>query len=282
MAIVESTIKSIDLIKGEIIINKLNDKQKKDFICKKEFYIKYLEVSQLDTLKEGDSVSFIAIEKAGNYYANNIKLIQSNEAAIMPNVKCERSILMFTNKFIKELESTLASISSSEDFEDFTLFVLKSLGISEIYAVPRNNAAGRADGVFKVSNISNNTPKLEVIYDCTLYSGWEEKKKQQIANYVTQICRNSMNIDYEFIERYITKKIKTSISFNNNSEKQIWIITKNATRTISEEQLENSESDLLVKVREINISDLIKLLAKKLLDTKYIKIDDIANELKNL
>ncbi|AKO40927.1 hypothetical protein RZ64_02575 [[Haemophilus] ducreyi] len=62
MAIVESTIKSIDLIKGEIIINKLNDKQKKDFICKKEFYIKYLEVSQLDTLKEGDSVSFIAIE----------------------------------------------------------------------------------------------------------------------------------------------------------------------------------------------------------------------------
>lgn len=360
-----STIKSINLVKGEIVINKLVPTQKYDYLCRKEFYEKSLSKQEIENLKEGDQVTFRAIETEKGFYAQDIKiepkesklfgiskiksidpktktiiihrldnqqgkdflckqeyygtsLSQEDISSLCPgtpiefeytiinnnyyasNLKLHQittkhkeenqifkethaiNTLTLTKQFIKQLKFTLEGITASTDFEDFTFFILKSLGISEVYAIPRDNAAGRCDGIFKISNISNNTPKLEVIYDCTLYPHWEHKKSEQINNYKVQICKNNISIDYIFQDNHTSKPVKTSILLNNNSEKQIWIITKNKTRIIESKQAEVSGEETSILVKEINIVDLINVLESKLLDTKYIKIDDIADKLKHL
>lgn len=280
----KSTIKSIDLNMGKIIINRLNSQQKKDFLCTKEFYQKSLSTEELSSLSEHDFIEFEYTIKDGNYYAYNLSIIRSryNEKNIRNNKDFAKNTLNLTKQFIEQLKFNLEYITESADFEDFTFFILKALGISEIYAIPKDNAGGRCDGIFKVSNISNNTPKLEVIYDCTLHCKWEDKKSEQINNYKAQICRNNIVVDYVFVDMHTTKPVKTSILLNNNSEKQIWIITKNKTRVVESGQTEISGEQMSIIVKEVNILDLICILESKLLDTKYIKIDDIADKLKHL
>lgn len=278
----KSTIKRIDRVNGHIIIHKLNEEQENDFLCNKAFYEKSLTKEELDNLSEGDEVEFNYTIDNKKYFARNIKLLTKDQTKNTESPFVAKNTLELTNQFIENLKFNLKNITNSEDFEDFIFFILKSLGISEIYAIPRNNAGGRPDGVFKVSNISTNTPKLEVIYDCTLCRNWEDNKKQQVINYKDQICKNNMSIEYVFIEQHTKKPIKTSILFNNNSEKQIWIITKNNTRKIETIPVEISGEEIQLLVKEVNVIDLISILESKLLDTKYIKIDDIADKLKHI
>ncbi|OZN48996.1 hypothetical protein CF595_06685, partial [Gallibacterium anatis] len=232
-----------------------------------------------------DEVIFDYTIKGDNYFASNLEILTKNGndwSDEKSKISLDNSVSNFVKQFTDQLKNTLENVTAPEDFEELVFCVLKMLGISEIYAIPRDNAGGRCDGIFKVSNISNNTPKLEVIYDCTLHRNWEQKKKEQINNYKYQICKSNMLIEYEFLDGRIKKPIKTSISLNDNSEKQIWIITKNSTRIVEDGQAEISGEQMSILVKEVNILDLISILESKLLDTKYIKIDDIADKLKHI
>lgn len=272
----ESTIKKI-LGNGDFIINKVNEKQGNDFFCKKNSYKTSLSDDEAKELKEGDAVSFIPKFINDKCFANELKLIRKNETKSCI-VKEELDTKALTDIFFTNLESSLEKIYRGSDFEDFTFFVLKSLGISEIYAVPKYNAGGRADGIFKVSSVSTNGHKLEVIYDCTLKttSVWEQEKMTQINNYESQIIRSSTNINYNFGSTYSGKIVKQTISFNENADKQIWIITKGETRLIEDKQ----SPDILIK--EISIYDLMKLMKERYLDSAFVKSDEIADNLKNL
>ncbi|WP_109043876.1 hypothetical protein [Aggregatibacter actinomycetemcomitans] len=272
----ESTIKKI-LDDGNFIINKVNEKQGNDFFCKKDSYKTSLSEEEAKELKEGDAVSFIPKFIDDKCFANELKLIRKNETKSCV-AKEELDTKALTDMFFVNLESSLEKIYSGSDFEDFTFFVLKSLGISEIYAVPKHNAGGRADGIFKVSSVSTNGHKLEVIYDCTLKptSVWEQEKMIQINNYESQIIRSSTNINYNFGSTYSGKIVKQTISFNENADKQIWIITKGETRLIEDKQ----SPDILIK--EISIYDLMKLMRERYLDSAFVKSDEIADNLKNL
>lgn len=272
----ESTIKKI-LDNGDFIINKINEEQENDFFCKKDSYKHSLLADEVNGLKEGDSVSFIPKFVNDKCFANKLKLIKKNE--IKDNfIKEELDTKILTEVFFTNLESSLEKIYRGSDFEDFTFFILKSLGIPEIYAVPRNNSGGRADGIFKVSSVSTNGHRLEVIYDCTLKptSVWEQEKMTQINNYEAQIIRSSTNINYNFGSTYSGKIIKQTISFNDNADKQIWIITKGETRLIEDKQ----SPDILIK--EISIYDLMKIMKERYLDSAFVKSDEIADNLKNL
>ncbi|OBX06014.1 hypothetical protein QV06_00215 [Gallibacterium genomosp. 3] len=275
-----STIKYIDREREQIIINRISREQDKDFLCIKQYYSHVLTDTLFKSLSVGDKVKFKSVIKDNKFYAELLEVLTTQELK-EETIKVNTKFL--TENLIESIRSSLNEINKGADFEDFVFFIFKLLGISEIYAVPKNNAGGRADGIFKVSNISTNTPKLEVIYDCTLDPNWEIKKKEQIKNYKSQICRSSMSIDYEFIESTSNKKIiKTSILFNNNSQKEIWIITKSSTRVVENSQEDISGEQMSILVKEVSIFDLIKILENKLHDTKYIKIDDIADRLKHI
>ncbi|MGX2956357.1 hypothetical protein ACWIYZ_04610 [Ursidibacter arcticus] len=272
----ESTIKKI-LNDGSFIINKVNEKQKNDFFCKKDSYKTSLSEDEIKELKEGAIVSFIPNFINDKCFANELKIIRKNETKSCI-AKEEFDTKVLTDMFFTNLESSLEKIYRGSDFEDLTFFVLKSLGISEIYAVPKDNAGGRADGIFKVSSVSTNGHKLEVIYDCTLKptSVWEQEKIAQISNYESQIIKSSTNINYNFGSTYSGKIVKQTISFNENADKQIWIITKGETRLIEDKQ----SPDILVK--EVSIYDLMKLMKERYLDSAFVKSDEIADNLKNL
>lgn len=272
----ESTIKKI-LNDGNLIINKVNKKQENDFFCKKDSYNISLSKEEIKELKEGDFVSFIPKFIDNKCFANELKLIRKNETkSCFTKEKLDTKAL--TDMFFTNLESSLEKIYRGSDFEDLTFFVLKSLGVSEIYAVPKHNSGGRADGIFKVSSVSTNGHKLEVIYDCTLKpaSIWEQEKMAQISNYESQIIKNSTNINYNFGSTYSGKIVKQTISFNENADKQIWIITKGETRLIEDKQ----SPDILIK--EVSIYDLMKLLKERYLDSAFVKSDEVADNLKNL
>ncbi|OOF59772.1 hypothetical protein [Rodentibacter myodis] len=273
----ESSIKKI-LDNGDLIINKLDSNQKKDFLCKKSSYKDLLSKDEIESLKEEDIVSFIPNFVDDNRcFANELKLIRNSKIERISS-KIQIDTKELTDIFLDKLKLNLEKIHRGHEFEDFTFFILKSLGIPEIYAVPKDMASGRADGIFKVSSVSTNGHRLEVIYDCTLKSTstWEKEKITQISNYESQIIKNSININYSFGSTYSGKIVKQTISFSENADKQIWIITKGETRLIEDKQ----SPDILIK--EISIYDLIEIMKERYLDSAFVKVDEIADTLKNL
>ncbi len=110
--------------------------------------------------------------------------------------------------------------------------------------------AGRADGIIK-------TYELDILYDCTLR---EDYKEMQIDNYVSQINQNTIRVE------------KMEIALKE-PKKQVWIITKGGnskTRSIKEKER--------VKIKEINIENLIELLSSKITNPRV----DISDKLGRL
>ena len=81
-----------------------------------------------------------------------------------------------TSQFDPPFVATLRTTSDWREFERNTLHLLKLLGVHSIYPIPNTEQRGRPDGFFKLKS-------LAVIYDCTLESGFEDVKRDQIANY---------------------------------------------------------------------------------------------------
>jgi hypothetical protein len=121
-----------------------------------------------------------------------------------------------------------------EEFENYTFWLLKIIGINNIYKFEKQK--GRADGFFIFRN-------LAVIYDCTLDIKFEETKNQQIENYCAQL--KSGRLEYE--------KVSYDI---NQCQKQVWIITKGTSKIIKQ------IDDIVVK--EVSIQDLIKIYRKRM------------------
>ena len=82
------------------------------------------------------------------------------------------------------------------DFEDYTYYLLRLLGIHAVYKIDRRRQRGKADGFFKFKG-------LAVIYDCTLEQEQrEENKSQQIYNYCKQLETGMIELDGKATETF--------------------------------------------------------------------------------
>lgn len=146
--------------------------------------------------------------------------------------------------------SVLSSTSDWGEFEKYSSWLLKLLGIHNLHTFSRQR--GKADGFFKLGG-------LVVVYDCTLESNFEKVKKDQIYNYSRQL--KGENLEYEDGDVDI-----------RNCQKQIWIITKGSTRIIR--KIDEAT------VKEIGIRDLIHAFRKRMREN--LQEDGIVNYLANL
>lgn len=88
---IESTIKQV-LDNGDLIINKIDKNQSRDFLCKKSSYAETLLEKEIKSLAEGSLVRFIPNITEKGAFANNIELAE------------------------KRLESTIKKILDNGDF----------------------------------------------------------------------------------------------------------------------------------------------------------------------
>lgn len=125
-------------------------------------------------------------------------------------------------------------------FENYTYYLLKLIGISDIYKF--ENQRGLPDGFFKLG-------RLAVIYDCTLEENLGSKKAQ-IDNYCSQLSSNYIEVE------------KNKIPIKDCS-KEVWIITKRRSNIIE------MRGELTVK--EVSINSLFELY--------YSRIKEISGEI---
>jgi hypothetical protein len=82
----------------------------------------------------------------------------------------------------------LSPTGSWGEFEKYTCYLLKLLGIQTVYSFFGERQAGKADGFFKVGN-------LAVMYDCTLdRQNVENSKREQLNNYCNRLSQGSIEI----------------------------------------------------------------------------------------
>ena len=251
-SVIFSKIKKLDTEKRTGFISKINQNAKKDFV----FAEKELLNIQFEQLKEGMDVQF---EPNGDF-ANKINVINNKPAmaetkqAVSDNL--QRRVVNSTSEAIETIISSIREnanlITDPYIFEDYTNIILKML-VTEIYPIPQQNQAGMFDGLFKIKN-------LEVIYDCTVSSNYEDYKREQIHNYAAKLEQTSLTVNGK------------EISLSKNSDKQIWIITKGSTKKIKE------IND--IRVKEVDIHSLINEIEKKFMNN--LNYNDYVDSLKNI
>ena len=251
-SVIFSKIKKLDTEKRTGFISKINQNAKKDFV----FAEKELLNIQFEQLKEGMDVQF---EPNGDF-ANKINVINNKPAmaetkqAVSDNL--QRRVVNSTSEAIETIISSIREnanlITDPYIFEDYTNIILKML-VTEIYPIPQQNQAGMFDGLFKIKN-------LEVIYDCTVSSNYEDYKREQIHNYAAKLEQTSLTVNGK------------EISLSKNSDKQIWIITKGSTKKIKE------IND--IRVKEVDIHSLINEIEKKFINN--LNYNDYVDSLKNI
>ncbi|MDG6895603.1 cold-shock protein [Volucribacter amazonae] len=248
--LVQSQIKYLNPEKRNGFICKLSETDERDFF----FIEKELCNIQFDDLKIGMVVQF---EPHGSF-ANKIQLFQSNEekSVFQINEIAEDNFSSIIYSIIQLMKHNAQNINDPFVFEDYAHTILKML-VPEVYTSPRDKQAGLFDGLFKYKN-------LEVIYDCTLSKNFKEYKENQISNYINQIQQQSITINRE------------RIGLNSNSNKQIWVITKDKTELF---QTHRGVTD--IRIKEVSIFSLIDLLNKKLANIDYDPLDAI-DDLKDI
>jgi len=225
---------------------------KKDFV----FAEKELLNIKFEQLKEGMDVQF---EPNGDF-ANKINVINNKPAMVEAKQAVSDNLQrQVVNSISEAIETIISSIRENANlitdpyiFEDYTNIILKML-VTEIYPIPQQNQAGMFDGLFKIKN-------LEVIYDCTLSSNYEDYKREQIHNYAAKLEQTSLTVNGK------------EISLSKNSDKQIWIITKGSTKKIKE------IND--IRVKEVDIHSLINEIEKKFINN--LNYNDYVDNLKNI
>lgn len=251
-SVISSKIKKLDAEKRTGFISKINQNAKKDFV----FAEKELLNIKFEQLKEGMDVQF---EPNGDF-ANKINVINNKPAMVEAKQAVSDNLQrQVVNSISEAIETIISSIRENANlitdpyiFEDYTNIILKML-VTEIYPIPQQNQAGMFDGLFKIKN-------LEVIYDCTLSSNYEDYKKEQIHNYAAKLEQTSLTVNGK------------EISLSKNSDKQIWIITKGSTKKIKE------IND--IRVKEVDIHSLINEIEKKFINN--LNYNDYVDNLKNI
>jgi len=146
---------------------------------------------------------------------------------------------IFKQLFYPPFFKNLIETKDWKIFEEYTYYLLKLIGINEIYKFEIQK--GAADGFFKIKS-------LAVIYDTTLDEDFESSKEQQIENYVKQIEGNSFKIS--------GKKIKIPI---DRCRKEVWIITRR-----KESEIIGRDEDIIVK--EVSIYTLFEIFLWRLIE----------------
>ena len=223
----------------------------KTFILYSNFSINYLDGLNFEGLTNDQEIFFkLKVIKGKNGYVLSVaEISKSNET---PKITGNNLIEKTSNEIIDVLKRNLDEIKKGETFEDYCALVLNLLGV-ELYQYSRKKQAGRADGIIK-------TYELDILYDCTLREDFEDYKEMQIDNYVSQINQNTVRVE------------KMEIALKE-PKKQVWIITKGGnskTRSIKEKER--------VKIKEINIENLIELLSSKITNPRV----DISDKLGRL
>lgn len=221
-----------------------------------------------DELSTGLEVEFTPFEKDGKRYANNLQIVKtlviedsiSETGSKNPEIISDKISYFDYQKQIIDSIYYIDEVNDPSDFEDAVHLILRLLGIHTAYQFDRKKQAGKADGIFEIEN-------LVVMYDCTLNSNFFEFKKDQIENYINKLSqKEQMTVD-------ILKVDGSSMSkrFNiENKKRQVWIITRGKTREIND--FDN------IKVKEICVLDLIKLLSTRIKDSSY-DLDRLTSEL---
>lgn len=251
-SVISSKIKKLDAEKRTGFISKINQNAKKDFV----FAEKELLNIKFEQLKEGMDVQFEPNED----FANKINVINNKPAMVEAKQAVSDNLQrQVVNSISEAIETIISSIRENANlitdpyiFEDYTNIILKML-VTEIYPIPQQNQAGMFDGLFKIKN-------LEVIYDCTLSSNYEDYKREQIHNYAAKLEQTSLTVNGK------------EISLSKNSDKQIWIITKGSTKKIKE------IND--IRVKEVDIHSLINEIEKKFINN--LNYNDYVDNLKNI
>lgn len=251
-SVISSKIKKLYAEKRTGFISKINQNAKKDFV----FAEKELLNIKFEQLKEGMDVQF---EPNGDF-ANKINVINNKPAMVEAKQAVSDNLQrQVVNSISEAIETIISSIRENANlitdpyiFEDYTNIILKML-VTEIYPIPQQNQAGMFDGLFKIKN-------LEVIYDCTLSSNYEDYKREQIHNYAAKLEQTSLTVNGK------------EISLSKNSDKQIWIITKGSTKKIKE------IND--IRVKEVDIHSLINEIEKKFINN--LNYNDYVDNLKNI
>lgn len=224
------------------------------------FLAKQVEENNLEILKAGDAVTFtIGESKDGRRFANKIQLIDVEQIdendypdnSIPKPITCDE----LKNKIIEQFKR-IVHTTNSREFEELIFLLLRSFGIHSLYQYDKRNQAGRADGFFIIGN-------LAVMYDCTLRPDFEEYKKDQIENYINKLEQAQLTFDIRYSDG---AKRKKTLRIDGKS-KQVWIITTNQTREISDYGN--------IKVKEVSVNHLIWLLQEKL-NRDVIEEDDFA------
>jgi hypothetical protein len=145
--------------------------------------------------------------------------------------------------FISDLETT----SDPAEFEALVHKLVLLLGIHRAYRFPSQRQAGQADGFFTFGN-------LAVIYDCSLATDLEARKKQQLQNYCNQLLQGHVEIPPNVVERV------------GDRQKQVWVVSPGRSR-ILRTVLDQSK----VVVKEVAVADLkaifVEWLTKELSET---------------
>lgn len=148
----------------------------------------------------------------------------------------------------------LLSTHNWREFEEYTYYLLKILGIQTAYNFLDERQAGKADGFFKLGN-------LAVTYDCTLNKrDIESSKGEQINNYCNRLKQGSIEISGSTTEEFY------------NHHKQVWIITQGTTRQI---KVVNA-----IEVREVAVQDIMSLYQERL--TTMMSDQSLEMQLRNL
>lgn len=121
-------------------------------------------------------------------------------------------------------------------FEELTYLLLKLIGLNDLIKINPRDAAGKADGFFRIGNFA-------VIYDATLKENYLDFKKMQIKSYIERLKDEIFtDVDEEF-------------EFPN-FKKAVWIITKGENKVIR-----NASG---IKIKEVSIKSLITVYSNRL------------------
>ena len=181
------------------------------------------------------------IHIAHNYDMPNGELIDTNSLHIpasSPNHHSDVEVLDLQNPLYPAFYSQLLTTQNWSEFEEYTYYLIKLIGVQTAYKFLGERQAGKADGFFKFGNFA-------VLYDCTLDSNnLQIKKQDQILNYCHQLQSGRIELSGNATEEFY------------HHHKQVWIITRHQTQTL---QMLN---DIVVK--EVNIQELMTLYQQRL------------------
>ncbi|GEM_PF-967728 len=141
---------------------------------------------------------------------------------------------------------TLYDEENSSNFETYTYYLLKLLGISNIHKFERKGQAGKSDGFFRLGN-------LAVFYDCTLNKNFGTEKDTQILNFCNQLEKGSLKVE--------RNGINETLKFSG-CDKQVWVITLNSKGRILDIITEIKK----IEIKEVIIDDLKKIYEDRLLN----------------